>query len=133
LLFPTITVEKAVFRFLVLRRSDSEQILKRFGKNWFQNIDRAREAYSELGWDPFTVLDQKELDFLKLNIEKRHVVGHNLSVVDDAYAEATQQDEQPGRTVQLLGEEILRFAAICGQVIQRLDDQLLPSAFDKWP
>ena len=31
------------------------------------------------------------------------------------------------------GEEILRFAAICGRVIQRLNDQLVPSAFDTRP
>src|SRR6266511_1659794 len=125
------TYQKTVFRFLALRCGNREQLLKRFGgKNWFQNIDRARKAYDELGLDPFTVLDDKDLAFLRLNTEKRHVVGHNLSVADDTYREATQQDEQPGRTVELLGEEVLRFAAICGRVIERLNDHLVPRAFD---
>jgi len=127
------TYQKNVFRFLALRRSNVEQLMKRFGGNWFQNIDRARKAYAELGLDPYDGLAEQDLAFLKLNIEKRHVVGHNLSVADDMYTEVSRQGEQPGRTVQLLGEEILRFAAICGRVIQRLDDQLVPSAFDTRP
>jgi hypothetical protein len=46
--------------------------------NRFQNIDRARDLYKHLSFDPFTVLTSDELGLLKLNIEKRHVIGHNL-------------------------------------------------------
>ncbi len=118
------TCQKTVFSFLVGERSEaSEELRKKLGGNWFQNIYRARRAFAELGFDPFENLREEDLAFLELNIEKRHVVGHNLSVANEIYAEATQ-DEQPGRTVQLLAEEILAFAAICGQVIQHLDDRL---------
>jgi hypothetical protein len=124
------TYQKTVFCFLVARRSDSEPVRNKFGGNWFQNVERARKAYARLGWDPFAVLDEKDLKFMKLNIEKRHVVGHNLSVADDTYTDATQSNEPPGRTVQLLAEEIVRFADSCGRVIQCLNDQVAASVFD---
>lgn len=122
------TYQKTVFRFLGHAPGDGDEERRRkFTGNWFQNVDRARRAFAELGFDPFEGLAEEDVAFLKLNIEKRHVVGHNLSVADETYAEATRQGEQPGRTVQLLREEILRVAAICGQVIEQLDKRLTPS------
>jgi hypothetical protein len=116
------TYQKTVFRYLARARNVET---RKYRRNWFQNVDRSRKAFSDPAGDPFDCLGEQELEFLRVNIEKRHVIGHNLSVADDRYVEATQ-DEQPERTVQLLGEEILRFAAVCRQVIARLDQELRP-------
>lgn len=95
--------------------------------NRFQNIGRAWEAFAEVDVDPFAGLSEDELVFLRLNIEKRHVVGHNLGIVDEHFAEAAQ-DEQPGRTVTLLAEEVTRFAALCQRVVTILDARLIVTA-----
>jgi hypothetical protein len=57
---------------------------------------------------------------LRLNIEKRHIIGHNLSVVDDKFA-AHASDAKVGETVHLLGEDIRQFAALGQKVIDKLD------------
>ena len=56
----------------------------------------------------------------------------NLGIADEHYTELTQE-EQPGETVQLLGEEITRFAQTCAKVIATLEDSLLPPHDDPTP
>lgn len=120
------TYLKTVHRFLSrLRSGATEEVKKDALRNRFQNVERARRAFNELGFDPFNALTDGDLSFLRLNIEKRHVVGHNLGIADESYAAATDE-EQPGRTVRLLAEEIQRFADICGRVVLRLDAELQP-------
>jgi hypothetical protein len=68
-------------------------------------------------------LGDGELAFLRVNIEKRHVVGHNLGIVDERFAESAQ-DEQPGRTVTLLAEEVAGLAELCRQIVSGLDAAL---------
>ena len=67
------------------------------------------------------------LAHMVLNIEKRHVIGHNLGIADEHYVALTQTD-QPGETVNLIAEDIGRFADSCLVVIAGLEDALLPNA-----
>lgn len=92
-----------------------------------QNIERIRERYSLFRIDPFSALAPADLDFLALNIQKRHVIGHNLGISDEHYFQIAQ-NEQPGETVSLLGDEIARFADACAVVIGGLEAWLLPNA-----
>jgi hypothetical protein len=120
------TTLKTVYRHLVRRDlSDQAEALcaKREIANAFQNIDRAREKFAPLGFELFSSLPPDDLILLRLNIQKRHVIGHNLGVADEHYVELTQ-DEQPGETVRLIGEEIARFAEICHAVVLQLDERL---------
>jgi hypothetical protein len=68
----------------------------------------------------------EDTDLLRLNIQKRHVIGHNLGVADEHYVELTQA-EQPGETVALIGEETGRFAQLCLRVVTALETRLLPA------
>ncbi len=122
------TALKTVYRHLVRTRLPAQAgtlCAKREIGNAFQNIDRAREKFGKLGIEPFSVLTEHDLDLLRVNIQKRHVIGHNLGVADEHYAELTQS-EQPGETVTLIGEETRRFAQLCLQVVTRLESELLP-------
>ena len=124
------TTLKTVFRCLV-RRHIPEQAAKLCARraigNAFQNIGRGRARFAPLGLDPFAALSEDELAFLALNIEKRHVIGHNLGIADEQYVELTQTD-QPSETVRLIGDEIGRFADICLAVVSALESGLLPDA-----
>jgi len=123
--------QKVVYRHLIrLRQPESvDQLLtKRSIGNRFQNITRAREQWKKLALDPFNLLPEDDLKALALNVEKRHVVGHNLSIADQAYLDAAQAEEheQLGRTVPLLGEDITRFTQLCGEIITQLNNELQP-------
>jgi hypothetical protein len=91
--------------------------------NDFQNVDKAFKRFEELGLNPFSGLTEDEMDTLRLNIQKRHVIGHNLGVVDDKFA-TYENDAKVGETVNLVGEDIRQFAAISQKVIDNLDTWL---------
>jgi hypothetical protein len=121
---------KTMYRHLVRERlpEQFDALCKKKGiGNAFQNIERARDKFRALDIDPFSGLSEEELAWLGVNIQKRHVIGHNLGISDEHYAELTQS-EQPGETVHLLGDEIKRFAHVCLQVITNLERHLLPAA-----
>lgn len=94
--------------------------------NDFQNVEKGLRRFAELDLNPFDELTSTEVAALKLNIEKRHIIGHNLSVMDDKFA-AHANDAKVGETVPLLGEDIRQFAAICQKVIDKLDAWLVGS------
>jgi len=121
------TALKTVFRCLIRqdRPHQTSDLLSK--KIIFQNIERIRECFVKLGIDPFSALAAGDLQFLNTNIQKRHVIGHNLGMADEHYSQLTQT-EQPGETVQLLGNEIGRFAEVCMAVVAGLEDWLLPNA-----
>lgn len=122
------TALKTVYRHLVRAQlpGQAQALCAKKGiGNAFQDIDRARAKFGKLGLDPFAGLAAENLDLMRINIQKRHVIGHNLGVADEHYAELTQT-EQPGETVALIGEETRRFAQLCLQVVTELETQLLP-------
>ena len=58
-----------------------------------------------------------------LNIQKRHIIGHNLGVVDAKFAQHAQ-DAKVGETIRLVGEDIRVFAVLGHVVVDRLDTWL---------
>jgi hypothetical protein len=125
------TYLKTIYRFLVGKRlpEQAEALTgqKAIG-NSFQNLDRTQKLFGHIELDPFQELPDDRMGLLRMNIEKRHVVGHNLSLSDEKYSDSTMS-EGPGRTVQLLGEDIGAFAEICRSVIEHLEtscDEFLP-------
>ena len=113
---------KTVYLYGMAQRGPDAPALRPV-KNDFQNVDRAKERFAELGLDPFEELDDAHLSILRLNIQKRHIVGHNLGVVDAKFAEHAQ-DARVGETVRLVGEDIRVFAALSQVVVDRLDTWL---------
>ncbi len=94
--------------------------------NDFQNVDRALKRFGELNLNPFEQLTEPELATLQLNIQKRHIIGHNLGVVDNKFA-AHANDAKVGETVGLVGADIQQFAAIGQKVVDSLDSWLCGS------
>jgi len=119
------TYLKTIYRFLLKQRrpEDTPELSKKSAiGNKFQNIERGRSLFGNISIDPYSHLKHEDLEFLQLNIEKRHVVGHNLSMADEAYSQAASS-EQPGQTVKLLADEIIRFAEVCRTVVSRLEEE----------
>ena len=111
--------QKAVYLYALEQRGPDAPKVKPV-KNDFQNLHRARERFAALDFDPFSELTEEEFTALSVNIEKRHVIGHNLSVVDAKFAQLTG-DARLGETVHLVGDDIRTFATICQRVVDRLD------------
>lgn len=91
--------------------------------NAFQNIEKAQKRLAEFGFDPFTALDTSILAVLTLNIQKRHVIGHNLGVADANFAQHAA-DAKLGETVTLVARDILQFGAVCQMVVDSVDGWL---------
>jgi hypothetical protein len=110
---------KTVYLHRVAGRPAGAPPIKAVG-NAFQNIARGRERFSEFGLDPFAGLSPETLAALTLNIQKRHVIGHNLGVADAVFAEHAV-DARLGETIALVGDDILQFAEIGQMVVNGLD------------
>jgi len=121
---------KVAYVYLIHNRPSGSLPVKAVG-NDFQNIERGRKRFEEFSFDPFAELDAAELSALSLNIQKRHLIGHSLGVVDEKFAEQAQEAKL-GETVELVATDIRTFAAMCRGVVGRLDNlladhQLLPA------
>lgn len=91
--------------------------------NDFQTIARGHKRFEELGIDPYSALDHEELALLAVNIQKRHIIGHNLSVIDAKFAEQAA-DARLGETVRLVGDDVRAFARLALKIVAALDDWL---------
>ena len=93
----------------------------------FQNVEKAKKRFSELGVDLFLRVSESDMSLLRENIQKRYVIGHNLSIADDRFLRLAQTDSsyQPGESVEVLGADIGRFAGICLAVVGGLEDSLI--------
>ncbi len=118
------TYQKAFYKYVVKKAFPKEEAEKMISKgaigNRFQNTDRAKDLYKNLSIDPFNVLTPGELELMRLNIEKRHVIGHNLSMADEAYSDVEKR-EKPGTTVGILADEISEFAKTAKKVVLDLE------------
>jgi hypothetical protein len=72
-------------------------------------------------------LTDDELAVLEVNIQKRHVIGHNLGIVDARFAERAS-DARLGETVHLVAEDIREFATLALTVVSALDGWLAGQA-----
>jgi hypothetical protein len=113
---------KTVYLYGVTRQA-TDGVAWKLVKNDFQNVEFAQKRFAELSIDPFSCLNAEELATLKLNIQKRHIIGHNLGVMDEKFAEHAE-DARLGETVHLVGEEVRLFAELGQRVVNELDSWL---------
>ena len=128
------TYLRSVFLFLVRRRCTPEKVeqlisMARRG-NPFQSVERATDLFQRIGCDPFGVLSSEDSEALRALIGKRHVIGHNLGLVDEKYL-AAAGDGSPGENIRLLGEEVRLFAQLAFAVVvtglEEAEAEFLPS------
>jgi hypothetical protein len=111
--------QKTVYLYGIVQRPAGAPPIKPVA-NDFQNIDRSRTRFQDLALDPFQSLDAIALDALSVNVQKRHIIGHNLGVVDAKFAQHAQ-NALVGETVKLVSDDIRIFAGLCQAVIDDLD------------
>lgn len=114
---------KVAYRHGLAQRKEGASLAKNVG-NDFQNVERGRKRYGLFGLDPFAMLSAAELKILELNIQKRHVIGHNLGVIDEKFADLAE-NAKIGETVALVGEDIRTFAGVAQKVVAVIDEWLV--------
>lgn len=121
------TYLKTAYRFLVRKRYSAAEALpfcsKKAIQNSFQNIERTERLFRQrLNIGPFAHLEPCARERLRVNLEKRHLIGHNLGLVDEAYAQSVGA-EVVGSSVPLVAEEVKAFAELASSVVARLENQ----------
>lgn len=116
---------KSSFRFALDRRPGIAEQLKprHLQGNPFQSLRRAAELFDRLSVDLLVGFDEDERGMLRRDFEKRHVIGHNLGLADEKYAQVVA-DSSIGETVPLLGGDIDAFARRCLRVVQAVEQAL---------
>ena len=119
------TYLKSAFRFTVGVRPGVEASFSKgeLRGNPFQNLGRASKLFAKLDVKLFGEIETLEYEQLEKDFEKRHVVGHNLGIADEKYAEVAQ-DTEIGETIPLLGSEVEGFAKTCLAVVRALEGSL---------
>lgn len=118
------TYLKTLYRFLVTKRTPAEAPIlcsKKAIGNSFQNIEKGRILYASLGIDPYSECSAHDMQLLERNIQKRHVIGHNLGLADEAYTEKLGE-ACPGTMITISPAEITHFAEVCAAVVRHIID-----------
>lgn len=117
------TTLKSVFVHLVaIRKPNPAPELTKLG-NAFQNLEKAQKQYARLSIDLLTNLPDETRSIIERQIQKRHVIGHNLGLADERYLDVDDTAEV-GQSVPLLAHEIEAFAQACVQLIQSVEKEL---------
>jgi hypothetical protein len=114
------TYMKTLYRFVVRKRAPQrwdELCGKGKIKNRFQNVHTARALFREVAADPFSNLTNDEFSQLALSVDKRHLFGHNLGLVDEAFLKDGQRDGNIGMTVPLLADDVRHFVRLSCKVV----------------
>lgn len=116
------TYLKSAFQFALDHRPQVVDNVKpkELRGNPFQNLRRAAALFENLSVALFEGFDEAECEDLRQDFEKRHVVGHNLGLADEKYAQIVE-DTSIGETVPLLGRDIEIFAQRCLRVVQTVE------------
>lgn len=80
--------------------------LQRIG-NAFQNLSRSEDIIkTDLGWNLFGDIDESSRSFLELQFAKRHVITHNLSLIDERFRDQVSTWQSTGQDIEIMPEEI---------------------------
>lgn len=88
-------------------------------RNSFQNVLRAESIIrSDLGWELFADTPQAEREFMELQFAKRHVITHNLSLVDERFRTQAKTWQATGQDVVIDPKDITRLLASLETILQ---------------
>jgi len=127
-----VSIFEIVLRILTRRylhsngfiQPDIDKEMKQIG-NKYQNIELARQVCSKvLGLELFDSLDEKDIEKIRLTFEKRHLITHNLGIVDRKYLDRVRSGELEGREVPIGNSEVTDVIDLCCRVLKSLHNRL---------
>lgn len=89
-------------------------------RNSFQNVSRAEGIIqSDLGWKLFDDTPQSEREFMELQFAKRHVITHNLGLVDERFRTQAQTWQATGQDVVIDPPDITRLLDLLERILRK--------------
>jgi Zn finger protein HypA/HybF involved in hydrogenase expression len=94
-------------------------------RNSFQNVSKAETIFKDdLGYELLSNIDDSARNFLELQFAKRHVVTHNLGLVDERYRTQVASWQSAGQDVQLVTDDVKRLLSLENDVLARAIEEL---------
>lgn len=114
---------KHIYIYKIKHRFPKEKIetmIKKIQTN-FQRIEGAKKfLLRDLNVDLFANIEDKERSFLEEQFLKRHVITHNLGLVDKKYIERAMKYEKYGKKLVIKPADVLRAIDIVGIIVNRV-------------
>jgi hypothetical protein len=111
---------KLLYRHAVQKRhteADAEKLIDKIRLN-FQRLSGADEFFArDLDIKLFDSIAPKERAALEIVFAKRHVLTHNLGLIDEKYRGQVQSWQRPGAEVPLVRQEILDGLSVVVQIV----------------
>lgn len=86
--------------------------------NSFQNTSKTQDIFmNDLGLDVLSTLSSSELDFMNLQFAKRHVITHNLSLVDDKFRKHAATWQTSGQNISLAVSDIEQLLDLLSKIL----------------
>ena len=118
---------KSLYRHAVRRRYDPDkaaQLERQIGTT-FQRLPGATERFSkDLGIDILADAAPDDIELLTRVFNKRHVLSHNLGLVDERFLAQTHMAQQVGQEIEVTREEALRALAVVNRVLRHADERV---------
>lgn len=103
-----------------LTEEEAELKIKSIG-NKFQNISRAQTIFREdLDIDILKDISPENIQYIQIQFSKRHLMTHNLGLVDEKYLSQVESWQKPGQEVPLDPTDITRTLEILNLIILNL-------------
>lgn len=98
-----------------------ERCRDRYPKLSFQNIYAAKRKLDESGINIAEGLDRYEWDFVVKQFQKRHLLAHNMGVVDEEYIKKTRgHPEQLGKKVSITEGDVMSLISHMKVIVSNL-------------
>lgn len=113
---------KAVFQRALARRIGETEARDKVArlKTTFQRLTGAEETFrTECGFELFAGLSREERDSLEQQFLKRHVITHNLGLVDERYQEKAKAWQRLGQEIPIEVSDIKRSLALVDKVVRQ--------------
>jgi hypothetical protein len=114
---------KVIYKELIGKKCTVEECRDKMSKlgNSFQNLSKAGEIFiHDLGIDLFDGLSVTDLDFIGLQFAKRHVITHNLGLIDEKFKKQASAWQTLGQDISLNASDIARLLDLLRKTIEPL-------------
>lgn len=114
---------RVIYANSLRRNYTTEECLKKLEglRNSFQNLIRAKQIFQQdLAIDIFSGISQEELEFMEFQFAKRHVITHNLGLIDEKFKQQVATWQTAGQDISVDQAEVEQLLNLVKRVIEHV-------------